>query len=283
MPELGVGGRVWLTTGLVIIPCCLDTVVEGPTLHIVRILRRRSIPSACLRTITRLITGLLRIARLRRISLLRLRSAIPSRLSLHVLHGHEVAALIRLAIGLPRRKRDLRMTELIVRGGIKRTMILEVLSRRFDAVMKSMTLHVIRILARRGIPLALSLLIAGSSRLRGSILRQSWMQRKDQRASKRRSSQSCEMHAFSMKYNSPQVYASLFAVASTTRWRPGFLIFSHWQKVRADSGESTLCLYAKCQERHEVPYSAAISSCSPSIRICSNSRSSASIAAVTSC
>jgi hypothetical protein len=58
----------------------------------------------------------------------------------------------------------------------------------------------------------------------------------------------------------------------------------HENNKRADSFESArYCSLAKRRLLSVQDYSAASSSCSPSIRICSSSRSSASIAAVTSC
>src|SRR6266851_1572384 len=52
---------------------------------------------------------------------------------------------------------------------------------------------------------------------------------------------------------------------------------------RADSFESALCVLRVSASAACNAYSEASSSCSPSMRICSSSRSSASMAAVTSC
>ena len=63
-----------------------------------------------------------------------------------MLRCHEVPTLERLAIRVARWKWDLRVAKLLVRGWIRRTIVLEVTPRRLDSIMKGATLQVIAVL-----------------------------------------------------------------------------------------------------------------------------------------
>ncbi len=167
MAVAGVGIWIGLKIVLNVFSRCLDSVMKGPALQIIRILSRWSIPSTRLRPIALLWVAGLRLL----IALLRSRSCVSSLLALHVLHRHEVAALECFAVGVAGLIRHLRMPKLLMRARVRSLMILEVLPRRLDPVVKGMALHVIRIFSRRRIPAALSLLIARRRTLRSSILR----------------------------------------------------------------------------------------------------------------
>ena len=78
----------------------------------------------------------------------------------HVLDGHEVAALVGLALGLPRGIGHLRVAKLLVAFRIGLNLIAEIGARGFDAVVEGVPPKVVVELRRWGVPAAL-LLVAG--------------------------------------------------------------------------------------------------------------------------
>ena len=69
-----------------------------------------------------------------------------------MLHRHDVPTLECLAIRFTRRKWNLRMTELLMSGGVTRTIVLEVTPSRLDSIMEGAALKIIRVLRRWSIP-----------------------------------------------------------------------------------------------------------------------------------